>query len=110
MPKNSIRSLYVGLIPHRLTEPLNFGHEGLSALSQECHIATYEKRLTHKKRMMLTKEKNYSHKQRKLTNDERPVKGSNWHETHFRRAINGCQKMAFVSHALTYAALVRQGP
>ncbi len=35
--------------------------------------------------MTLTKEKGNTHKQRKLPNDERPVKGSNGHETRFRQ-------------------------
>ncbi len=35
--------------------------------------------------MTLTKEKSNTHKQHKLPNDERPVKGSNEHETHFRQ-------------------------
>ncbi len=52
--------------------------------------------------MTLTKENNYTHKQRTLPNDERPVKGSNGHETD----INGCQKIAFVPHTHAYAALV----
>ena len=56
--------------------------------------------------MTLTKEKNNTHKQRTLPNDERPVKGSNGHET---TNINIMPKMAFGSRALAYAALVRQG-
>ena len=55
-----------------------------------CHTsAAYstanEWRLTHVKRMPLTEEKNNMLKQRKLPNDECPSKGSNGHETHFRR-------------------------
>ena len=42
--------------------------------------------------MTLTKEKNNPHKQRKLTNDERPVKGSNGYETHFRRISTDAKK------------------
>ncbi len=42
--------------------------------------------------MTLTKEKNNTHKQRKLPNDERPVKGSNWHETHFQQISTDARK------------------
>ncbi len=57
-----------------------------------------------KKPMMLTKDKITP------TNDapydERPVKGSNGHETYFQRVSTDIPKMAFVSQALDYAALV----
>ena len=42
--------------------------------------------------MTLTKEKSNTHKQRKLPNDERPVKGSNGHETHFRQISTDAKK------------------
>ena len=42
--------------------------------------------------MTLIKEKNNTHKQRKLPNDERPVKGSNWHETHFQQISTDARK------------------
>ncbi len=58
------------------------------ALSHECHIGQRmrnEWRLTHEKRMTLTKEKNNMQTQRKLPNDGRPVTGSNGHVTQFDR-------------------------
>ncbi len=58
--------------------------------------------------MTLTNEKNNTHKQRKLPNDERPVEGSNGHETHFWK-ITTDAKNVILSHALAYAALVWQG-
>ncbi len=42
-------------------------------------------------------EKYNTHKPRKLPNDERPVKGSNGHETYFRQ-ISTDAKMTFVRH------------
>ncbi len=60
-----------------------------------------EWRLTIKKRMTLTKEKNNTHKQHTLPNDERSFKGTNGHETHFRRISTDAKlEMAYVSHAL----------
>ncbi len=65
-----------------------------------CHTSAawsaHEKRMTfsNKTGMMVTKEINNTYKQRTLPNDERPLKGSNGHETD----INGCQKTAFVPH------------
>ncbi len=42
-----------------------------------------ERLLTQEKQKTMTKKKSNTHKQRNLPNDERPVKGSNEHETHF---------------------------
>ncbi len=42
--------------------------------------------------MTLTKEKSNTYKQRKLPNDERPVEGSNGHETHFRQISTDAKK------------------
>ncbi len=64
--------------------------------------------LTHEKRITLTKEKNNTHKQRKLPNDERPVKESNEHETHFPKIStndkkNGIFRSSYVCGARVYA-------
>ncbi len=58
-----------------------------------------ELRLTHEKRMTLTKEKKNTHKQPTLPNDERPFKGSNGHETHFQQILTDAKKLAFVPSA-----------
>ncbi len=58
----------------------------------------------YKELMMLTKVKNNTHEQRQLPNDEGPDKGSNGHETLFRRISTDAEKMTFVSHVLAYAA------
>ena len=75
----------------------------LKALSHECRIGQRMRNelwLAHEeqKLMTLTNEKNNKRKQHKLPNDERPLKGSNGHETHFRRIAMDAKKMAFVPY------------
>ncbi len=93
MPKNDIRSSYVGLCGTRVTGPLRPCNTS-AALCRIGHRMRNELLLTHEKRMMLTKEKSNTHRQRKLPYDERPVKGSR----HFRQISTDAKKMTFVRH------------
>ena len=81
----------------KITRTNNAHHRMMNVHSKDetdlNHISTDTKKMawetsdgfTHEKRMTLTKRKNNTHKQRTLPNDERPFKGSNGHETYFRR-------------------------
>ncbi len=93
---------YVSDWQHQTSDELTecFWNSSLKVLSHECRIGQRIKNewgLTHEKRMTLTKEKSNTHKQRKLPNDERPVKASNRHETHFRQISTDAKKW-FVRH------------
>ncbi len=66
--------------------------QGLSLLVCKGLVPRVPHRPTHEKRITLTKKKSNTHKQRKLPNDERPIKGSNEHETHFLQISTDAKK------------------
>ena len=95
--------------PSKRTENFGYARTIFKALSHDGRIGHARETndvLIHEKRMTLTKEKNNTHKTRTLPNDERPFKGPKGLTKGLETDINGCQKMTFISHAFSYAALV----